>query len=60
MSNGILYPEKLSAIKRKVKILNRRAVAHKDAGKANKLRDKAEEWETLQRLNAYNSREQNV
>ena len=59
LNYGILYPEKIAEIERKIKILNKRADVHKDAGKANKLVDKAEEWKTLWRLDYYNQRKRN-
>jgi hypothetical protein len=59
-NNQIIYPKNMTEIERKVKILNKRAVAHKDSKKANKLRNKAEEWEVLLRLNFWNVRNKNV
>ena len=56
----IIYPEKVTMIERKVRILNKRAVAKKNPEIANKLRNKAEEWEVLLRLNFWNLRNQNV
>jgi len=52
----LIYPKNIGEIERKVKILNRRAVAKKDPKKANKIRNKAEEWEALLRANFWKVR----
>jgi len=59
VKRDIIYADKVKIIERKVKILNKRAVAKKDAKVANKIRDKAEEWEVLLRLNFWNIRNKN-
>jgi len=52
----LIYAKNVGEIERKVKILNRRAVAKRDPKKANKLRNKAEEWEALLRADFWKVR----
>jgi len=54
----VIYPKNVGEIERKVRILNRRAVAMKNPKKANKLRNKAEEWEALLRADFWKVRGQ--
>ena len=54
----VIYPKNIGEIERKVRILNRRAVAMKNPKKANKLRNKAEEWEALLRADFWKVRGQ--
>jgi len=54
----VIYPKNIGEIERKVRILNRHAVAMKNPKKANKLRNKAEEWEALLRADFWKVRGQ--
>ena len=53
----IIYPQHDKVIKRKIKILNKRADRIKNPETAKNFRDKALEWEALRKANLWNMRE---
>jgi len=52
----IIYPEHDKVIERKIKILNKRADRVKNPETAKNFRNKALEWEALQKANFWNMR----
>lgn len=57
-NKDIIYPKHDETIKRKIRILHKRADKVRNPKTAQIFRDKALEWETLQRANFWNMRNQ--
>lgn len=56
----IIYPKHDKVIERKIRILQKRADKVKNPETAKNFRDKALEWEALQKANFWNMRDKNV